>query len=191
MLRRAEHVDETRRRIVEAAVRLHTSVGPAHTTIAAIADEAGVTRLTVYRHFPTLEDVFSACTAHWTSAHPMPDPRSWATLRDRGERARAGLRALYGWYRENDAELYPIERDFELLSPSLREAAMAASADVGSARDLGPVIAGPDGVRERRVLALASHLVTYRTWRSLVRDGGLTDDDGADLGARLLGSAAG
>ena len=66
MRRRAEQVDETRLRITEAAVRLHTTVGPAHTSIAAIAEAAGVTRLTVYRHFADLDTLFEACTAHWT-----------------------------------------------------------------------------------------------------------------------------
>ena len=43
MKRRAEQVDETRLRVTEAAVRLHTTVGPAHSSIAAVAEEAGVT----------------------------------------------------------------------------------------------------------------------------------------------------
>ena len=51
MQRRAAQVDETRLKITEAAVRLHTTVGPSQTSIAAVAEEAGVTRLTVYRHF--------------------------------------------------------------------------------------------------------------------------------------------
>ena len=52
MRKRAEQVDQTHQRIVEAAVHLHGTVGPAATTIAGIAEQAGVTRLTVYRHFP-------------------------------------------------------------------------------------------------------------------------------------------
>jgi len=63
--RRAEQVDQTRQRIVETTAELHGSVGPAATTIAAIADRAGVTRLTVYRHFPDDAALFAACSAHW------------------------------------------------------------------------------------------------------------------------------
>ena len=75
MTRRAALVDETRQRITEATARLHTTVGPANTSVASIAEEAGVTRLTVYRHFPDLEVLFQACRAHWRAENPPPDAR--------------------------------------------------------------------------------------------------------------------
>ena len=81
MGRRAERVDETRERITAAAVRLHTTVGPSRTSIASIAEAAGVTRLTVYRHFADLDAVFDACMAHWAAQNPRPDADAWrATL---------------------------------------------------------------------------------------------------------------
>jgi hypothetical protein len=49
MDKRAQDVAATRQEIVEAAVRLHGSLGPAATTVSAVAQEAGVTRLTVYQ----------------------------------------------------------------------------------------------------------------------------------------------
>ena len=70
--------EETRRRIVEAAAGLHENVGPRDTTISAIAEKAGVQRLTVYRHFPDETELFKACTAHWLALNPPPDPASWA-----------------------------------------------------------------------------------------------------------------
>jgi AcrR family transcriptional regulator len=39
---------------------LHESVGPRATTVSAIAEGAGVTRLTVYRHFPDELSLVSA-----------------------------------------------------------------------------------------------------------------------------------
>src|SRR5450756_2236866 len=83
MRRRAEQVNQTRERITEAAARLHTTVGPAHSSIAAIAEEAGVTRLTVYRHFAHLDALFEACRAHWSARHPRPDARTSAPCRPR------------------------------------------------------------------------------------------------------------
>src|SRR5829696_103015 len=77
MRRRAELVDQTRQRIIEATARLHTTLGPSRTTIAGIADEANVTRLTVYRHFPDIEELFLACRAHWRATHPAPDAGRW------------------------------------------------------------------------------------------------------------------
>ena len=75
-------MDQTRQRIVEATVELHGSVGPAATTIAAIAEAAGVTRLTVYRHFPDDGALFAACSAHWISRQQLPDPGAWSQIDD-------------------------------------------------------------------------------------------------------------
>ena len=114
MQRRAELVDATRQRIVEATVRLHTTVGPANASIAAIADEAGVTRLTVYRHFADAEELFTACMAHHAALYPRPDPATWATNPDLGDRARVALTGLYGWYVDHGADLVPLVRDIAL-----------------------------------------------------------------------------
>ena len=57
MRRRAGQVDQTRQRIVEATVELHGSVGPAATTIAAIADRAGAGMLThIHRDLAALPE---------------------------------------------------------------------------------------------------------------------------------------
>ena len=95
MRRRAEQVDQTRQRIVEATVELHGSVGPALTTIAAVAEAAGVTRLTVYRHFPDDAALFAACSAHWISRQQLPDPGAWSQIGDPAARLRAGLADLH------------------------------------------------------------------------------------------------
>ena len=81
-------MDDTRRRITEAAVELHTSVGPARTTVSAVAERAGVQRHTVYRHFPTEEDLFAACSAHFDELHPAPDIAAWRAEADPGVQAR-------------------------------------------------------------------------------------------------------
>src|SRR4029079_14762822 len=89
--RRAEQEAETRLRITEAAVKLHGTVGPAKTTVSGIAQEAGVQRATVYRHFPDEEAIFAACTSHYRSLHPPPDLRRWADIEDPAERLRKAL----------------------------------------------------------------------------------------------------
>src|SRR3954463_3962075 len=97
---RAEAQQATRERIAGAAAALHEEVGIARTTVADIARRAGVTRLTVYNHFPDLEALLPACTAHWLTEYPQPDLEPVLTLEDPAERLRAALTALYGWYRE-------------------------------------------------------------------------------------------
>ena len=108
MGRRADLVDQTRQRITEAAVRLHTSIGPSATSISAVADEAGVTRLTLYRHFPSKDELFGACMGHWRSLHPPPDPDRWravpASRRGCGARWTTSMR----WVAENGDDLSPI-----------------------------------------------------------------------------------
>src|SRR5436305_8395749 len=109
---RAEQVEATRRRIVEATSALHLERGPAATSIAEIARRAGVQRRTVYNHFPDDSTLFEACSAHWGSLHPPPDPAGWTNLRQ-------GLRELYSWYGETEGMTANVLRDADVL-PSLR-----------------------------------------------------------------------
>src|SRR4249919_3204804 len=102
--RRAEQQADTRRRIVEAAVELHGSVGPALTTISMVAERAGVQRHTLYAHFPDERSLLLACSGLAHARDPAPDAGPWRTIEDRRERLRAGLPAVYGWY-ERNAEL--------------------------------------------------------------------------------------
>jgi AcrR family transcriptional regulator len=183
MLRRAEHVDETRRRITEAAVRLHTTVGPAHTSIASIAEEAGVTRLTVYRHFADIDALFLACRAHWTALDPPPDASAWPAIPDLELRARRAFGELYDWYRRRGDELYPIVRDATAL-PLATQQARAAEND-GLAGALVSGFAGPDS-GGRSLRAVAGHLADFMTWHSLTDDQGLDDEAAVDVAVRIL-----
>ncbi len=187
MRRRAEQVDQTRLRITEAAVRLHTSVGPAGTSIASVAEEAGVTRLTVYRHFSDLDALFAACTAHWLAQNPPPDAAAWLVIPDLETRARRAFGELYGWYGDHADELYPIYRDMAAMPISAqrgREAAnrMLAAALLGG--EPSPST-GPEG--EARLLqAVARHLVHFWTWRSLVAEQALNGREAVEVAVRLL-----
>jgi AcrR family transcriptional regulator len=138
MQRRAEQVDETRERITQATVRLHTTVGPAHTSIAAVAEEAGVTRLTVYRHFADLDALFVACRAHWVAHNPRPDAAAWIEIPDLEDRARRAFGELYGWYRDHADELYPIYRDAQAMPLSAQQATAAGNRQLSDALIAGP-----------------------------------------------------
>ena len=178
MRKRAEQMEETRRRITEAAMRLHTSIGPANTTISGVADEAGVTRVTVYRHFPDEEQLFLACSAHWAMLHPGPDAGSWAEVDGLEERTRYSLGELYAWYRENHADLYPILRDFEAMPTGFREALaeeMAAYAEALVASS------GRRGSRRDRLRAVAGLVTSFWTWRSLALEHDLDDTTCVDV----------
>ncbi len=187
MRRRAELVDQTRLRITEAAVRLHTTVGPSNTSISTVAEEAGVTRLTVYRHFADLDELFDACRSHWYTTNPLPDATAWRSIPGLEDRARRAFSELYGWYREHGAELFPIYRDMATMPRSTQEEIRAQWAAVADALvdDL------PVAPAARRTLrAVAGHLIGLMTWRSLVVEQGLGEDAAVDLAVRLLSAAS-
>ena len=187
MSRRAELVEGTRERITAAAARLHTSIGPANTSVASIAEEAGVTRLTVYRHFADLDVLFEACRAHWRAENPPPDPRLWAETPGLELRARRGLTEFYAWYREHADELFPIYRDMTTMPLSSQETMRSDN------RGLADLLLGgdvPEGDPGRKMRAVARHLVDYRTWRSLAIQQELSDAEAVEVGVRLLTAMA-
>jgi AcrR family transcriptional regulator len=185
--KRAEQLDETRRRITEATVELHRTVGPAATTISEVARRAGVQRVTVYNHFADDASLFAACSAHWTGLHPTPDPAPWAALPDPGERLRVALRALYAWFRETEPMTANVLRDSERL-PELRallEAGLLPYLD-----RLRGLLAEPFAVRGRRRRRLDAALAAatdLHFWRTLAP---LGDEEAAELGAGLVELAA-
>ena len=113
--RRAENQAATRQRIVEAALELHATVGPARTTVIDIAESAGVERVTVYRHFPDELALFSACSAHYRAQNPPPDMSSWAAIKDPVERLRAALGSFYAYYDRVAPMLQNVLRDAETV----------------------------------------------------------------------------
>ena len=187
MHRRAEQVGLTRKRITEAAMLLHTTIGPANTSLAGVAAQAGVTRLTVYRHFPDLESLFVACSGHWMELYPPPEIDAWRVIPNLEERARTALRELYGWYREHGDDLFPIHRDIAAMPAAARETIRARDAAAAAALIGGDA---PAGVDARRLRAVAGHLVSFWTWRSLTHDEGLQEADAIELAVGFLTGAA-
>ena len=121
--RRAEQQAETRLRIVEAAIDLHSTMGPAATTVSMVAEKAGVQRHTVYAHFPDDRSLYLACSGLALARSPLPNADSWRAIADPLARLRRGLREVYGWYAVNaalascvlrDAEFHPLTRDHRI-----------------------------------------------------------------------------
>lgn len=158
--------DETRARIVEAAVALHGELGPARTTVSAIAERAGVQRLTVYRHFPDELSLFAACSSRWLEDHPPPDPRDWETIDDASERLRAALLALFGYYRRTARMWTVLYRDRADV-PAMH-APMQEFDDFLAGVQRGLAAAWGAAGRQRTVRALLAHCLRFATWQSLV-----------------------
>jgi len=184
MKRRAEAEAATRRRITESAMELHGTVGPARTTISAVAERAGVRRSTVYRHFPDEAALFAACSSHWSALHPPPDLGAWARIEDPGERLRRALEELYGYYRATEPMLANLLRD-EARVPVLRELLGGFHGYLAAARDV--LLAGREAHPE--LCAAVGHALAFATWRSLAREQGLDDAAAAGLMCRLAAAA--
>jgi AcrR family transcriptional regulator len=173
---RAEQVEETRRRIVEATVRLHLERGPASTPIAEVARRAGVQRRTVYNHFPDDASLFAACSAHWRGQHPAPDPSTWRDIRH-------GLRELYAWYRETEPMMANVLRDADRLPALRRVIEPGLGAYLASVRK---ALARPYG-RSRRVLTTVALVTDFHVWRTLAP---LGEREAVELATELVEAAA-
>jgi AcrR family transcriptional regulator len=177
---RAESQRETRDRIARVTAELHEEKGVAQTTVAEIARRAGVTRLTVYNHFPNLSELLPACAAHYDRLHPVPDLDGVLAQADPGERVRAALARLYGWYRETEpmyGKLFSDRAAVPELDRFLEQNIDRMQAEL--ADDLAAAF-GVRGRRAERTRALIRLALDFWTWRRLSREG-LDDEAAAEL----------
>lgn len=178
--RRGEQQAETRRRIVDAAVELHASIGPAATSLSMVAARARVQRHTLYAHFPDERALLLACSAQTMERDPLPDAAPWAEITEPEARLFAGLSALYGWYARNrslagcvlrDARSHELTREIAELRFGPFMQAYAAVLGRGLNRP------------QRALLVLA---LSFDTWRSLGEDGGLKPAEAVRLMAGAI-----
>jgi len=177
---RAERQAQTRLRIIEAALSLHEEIGPALTTISAVAKRAGVERPTVYRHFPDEASLLGACRGHWLAQNPPPDPSPWIALADPEERLRIALTQLYGFHRTTAPMTANLLRDAS-ISPAVAEAIAMMRAAFAAIVELLLVgwVGDPD--RVHLVRAALAHGVSFETWHSLCVTNELDEDDAVEL----------
>ena len=181
--KRAAEMAETHRRITEAAIDLHATVGPSRTTLSAVAERAGVERRTLYRHFPTEADLFAACSMHYFAANPWPDLGGWRAIRDPRHRLERALDALYAYYERTEPMYSNVLRDAELVD-SARDAVAPLHAYLEEA---ARVLAGSR--RRKVVVGAVRHALAFSTWRSLSANG-IGREDAVRLMAALVEASA-
>jgi AcrR family transcriptional regulator len=187
MGRRREGLDAMRQRIAEAAFELHATVGPAQTSISAVAERAGVQRHTVYNHFPDLGALFRACTEHGMRVTRVPEAAPWLAIDDPVLRLRRGLGELYAYYRANSRLLGNVVRDMALLGEI-----GGSEAFVERMTELFGALAGgwtDDAATTRLRMAAIGHAMSFETWRSLTGSG-LSDAEAGDMMVRLVTTVA-
>lgn len=182
---RAKNEQLTRERIIEAAMALHEELGPALTSIKAVAERAGVQRLTVYRHFPDEMKLFSACTSQWLTLHPLPEIDHWRDIDDPGEKTRKVVLAFYRYYRQTERMWHVAYRDVDEV-----EALQAPMAEIEKyldtvSREL--VIAWQPSQAEKKTLSpTLRHGLRFSTWQSLGKEK-LSDSKMVELVMNWLG----
>jgi AcrR family transcriptional regulator len=167
--KRAERQEATRQRIVEAAVELHEELGPARTSISAIAERAGVERLTVYRHFATEDEIFLACSARFDELHPLPDLAGWEAIDDPFERLALGLSELYDYFADTERMTAAAIRDAS-STPAIREAFGRYQGRFRAMFEL--LVAGfvATGIPVETVRLPIRLAIDFRTWQIMMRE---------------------
>ncbi|NQU70409.1 MAG: TetR/AcrR family transcriptional regulator [Rhodospirillales bacterium] len=177
---RAESQGKTRQKIVEAAIELHQTKGPAATSMGDIAARAKVGKVTVYRHFPDEAAMMGACSGLYFQRHPFPDPEAWRSIPDATEMLRQGLHETYAYHRATEAMINRViadMRDQAMMEPY--HAHWRRAADVLAAA--WPVT----GHIEKMLKAALVLALSFETWRALVQEQGLTENQAIQLMLRL------
>lgn len=187
MAERAKAQDETRTRIVEAAVHLHEKLGPASTPISAIAERAGVQRLTVYRHFPDDAALFAACTSHWGALHPPPDAALWQRIADPTARFAAAVAAHYAYFSGTKGMWTVAYRDRGQV-PAIQPVLAGFDDHLDAVAQSLAAAFDAKGAAARRLAMTAGHALAFATWSDLDRRG-LSDAEKTRLACAWLEGA--
>ncbi|MEA2636671.1 MAG: hypothetical protein QOJ33_2431 [Chloroflexota bacterium] len=188
MDRRATASEATRQRVLEAAVALHGERGAASTRWADIAERADVALGTVYRYFPSYDELIPACTGFGLTMLRPPTPEIFGRATSVGGRVTALVdesfsfwERAYPWmrHRECDRRAIPAVQAFHRRQEARFEGLVRAA--------LGPL------ARRRRVLDATVSLSDYSSWAAF-HDRGVATTEAATLVteilARWLGEAA-
>jgi AcrR family transcriptional regulator len=184
-VKRAADEQRTRARIVDAAEALHGEVGPARTTIVAVAERADVTRATVYRYFPDDESLFLACSGQWLARQTLPDPDAWGARGDPFAVLRSGLEDIYRYFRDGEPMLTLVHRDAAVVPSRIRDAGLAREREWRE-----KLTRALPRRRRKTVQAAVAHAMSFDTWRSLCVDQGLSNAAAVGLMVAMTAAAA-
>jgi AcrR family transcriptional regulator len=169
-------------------MKLHGTVGPLRTTVTAVAEEAGVQRGTVYRHFPDEDALFGACSMHWLSLKPTPSPDAWVQIGDPSQRLKRALAELYHWYELNQRMLDNVFRDAPRV-PALRPPVEGFQRQLSAMHATLMLGRRQRGRRRASVGAAIGLAIGFGAWSSLVRENNLDSAEAVDLMAAMVAAA--
>ena len=125
MSKRAAAAEETRRKIIAATEELHTTRGILETSWDDIAQHAGVAVGTVYRYFPSYDELLPACGEVSLARLALPSPEEsrelFAGVRGRRARLRRLVEELFAAYERGEGVLNAV-RDARHALPFIQQA---------------------------------------------------------------------
>lgn len=184
MRKRSAAVEAMRRRIVEATMELHTTQGVLATSWEEIARHADVAPATVYRHFPSLDELLPACGQLSFRKLDLPSEAAFERrldgIDDPGQRLRKLIGELFAIYERGGGTIWAVRRDRASLR-ELQGAHEAIEERIGalSRIALEPLALDEVGVREVRAIC------DFHTWTAL-RDRGFDPEAARRLAVDLL-----
>lgn len=173
--KRAAAVEETKRRIIQATFELHDRQGPAATTLPQVAKEADVALGTVYRYFPTVEDLVSACGEHVAAMLQPPSAEMFASVTAIEDRLDLLTRRLFDMYARGShqiAEARCEQKKLAALATWVEQSRQHHVFAVGEA--LRPAHAAPRTIRE------AVALTDFYVWKAFA-DAGVSANVAIDI----------
>ena len=180
MVKRREKVDATRRRIAKATYELHSTIGPAFTTVALISERSGLPRQTVYRNFATYLDIFRGCIAFGLEMNPLPDSTRWESISDAAERLQVGLTELYQWFEATEPVMTNAFRDYGAVKESAEALQPVGEVFYGMFKTLA------QGLEGAGIAAILSLAVDFTTWKKLHREQGMASSAIVELWVDLI-----
>lgn len=171
MTARAKTSRRTADKIVQAAVKLHARQGVRATSWDDLAAVGGVSRATVYRHFPDLAALVPSCARAAFAAIDLPAPdvieREFSGLATAEERLERLVRETCACYERGAEWLHAAEREGDVV-PELGAALRRIRKGVAVLVEVALRPASPTEERRRVV----GTLLDFTFWRRL-RDNGI------------------
>jgi AcrR family transcriptional regulator len=180
MTKRAEATEETRRRIVEATVSLHTTKGFEATSWQDISERAEVAVGTVYYHFPTFDELIPACSALGVQLSAPPTTAIFRGLRSRKARLEKLVPEVFAYFERARGGIHNVFREKDQI-PALEKVVAEHRARM---RELIQAALGPSSTKDHADLVEA--LLDFRVWESLT-DRGIGKEDSVQVMVHLLG----
>lgn len=178
--RRAESVEETRRRIIDATFDLHSEKGVLATSMQDVAERADVALRTVYNHYPTVDDLVAGCAKKVIALLARPTPAIFSGLETYEERVRRLVHELFAMY-ERGAVMISVARCEQDEVPGLAE---YVANEEALRKELVREALRPFRPRSRTVREIVA-LTDFYTWKAFAQQN-LSTRQAADVICRSL-----